>query len=444
MALLVEKGTWTGNGSSPQTITLANGSLTPIAIICWATGPGAAGTITANSIFSLGFGTRRGGATQQGCLSLWVADNVATSSASRNDGTTLLRVLSAETTADYNVSLSSFGAGQFTVTYSSAANANGDNFHYIVIGGADATDAIVVLPQLVQGTPPFTQDVTTVGFQGNVLFALWGSSANAGGTPTSNSVYSFGVAAQHDAGIGQWSIGGHFEDAITMATQLDADKRFSDSDLITGLAATGQAMDAVWALDSFLSNGFRLACSDSPGTNNTNSVFLVIQGGQWNAFSQAKDTATGTDDYPFSSPSFTPAAALFANAGNVTTADSLISNMNMCVGATDGTRQGIAGYACVDRVINTQADRLHATDRCIEVLSGGNPMTEGSEASFSAFSAGNVQINWATNNGAADLMGVLAMGDTAAAPTGHPTMRRFSETKYNRPVEVGRSGVKVA
>jgi hypothetical protein len=33
---------------------------------------------------------------------------------------------------------------------------------------------------------------------------------------------------------------------------------------------------------------------------------------------------------------------------------------------------------------------------------------------------------------------------TPAAPTGHPAIRRFSQTKYNRPVEVGRSNVMVA
>lgn len=416
MAMSVRKGTWAGNNTSPQSITTPG--FQPIAIICWTTGPGAAGSFSANFTGSMGFGTRRGGTTQAAGISYWLQDAVATTSVSRvyNNGSIMLRVLSAETTTDYTVSLSSFDSGGFTVTYSSAANANGDTFHYLVFGGDDLTDANVLLPTM--NTTGTSQAVGGMGFTPDVLFCLYSQSTTAN-TVASNGMFSIGVATSPSQ---YWAIATTATDGDTMASNMNWNRNMWTSACLASLTINANTIDGLWDLDSFDIDGFTLGIPDNIATASTEAIFLGIEGGVWEAGTKAKSTSTGDDTFTLANSSLTPRGVILV------TNDQANENMDQAntgfmLGAgtsTDGTQEGCFGGAAPE-AITTTCDRTHSTTRVIAQITGGASPSIDSEADLTQLNQGNFVINWATNDGSSPLVGYLAFGDSPAAPGGPAT-----------------------
>ncbi len=93
MALQVEKGTFTTPAGTGD-VTVTTGFI-PKALIVWATPVTTAfwNSPRADIQNCIGFGTRRGGSTQQGCASIWSADSQAVSDTSRvRSETAIIRV----------------------------------------------------------------------------------------------------------------------------------------------------------------------------------------------------------------------------------------------------------------------------------------------------------------------------------------------------------------
>lgn len=408
MSLLAEKGTWTGNNSAAQTITLANGSLTPKAIICWSTGPGSAGSFQAGTRFSIGFATRRGGSTQEKCIGIFDADNVSTSDNSRVRHSELLHLLSSASATDYTITLDSFGAGQFVVGYSSASNANGDIFHYLVFGGDDITDANVI--DWTMDATTGTEVITGVGFQSSVMFAI-DADLSADNTITANANWGFGVASSPSE---ERSVAENMTDGDTMTTTMNYNRSQLQS-VLHRLTVNADTQDAEWNLASFDSDGATLTVVDGPATTTRIASFLFIQGGAWEVGSQGSITGTGDDTFLLTNKRLTPKGALmWTNNFDFT----IGSGNRFCLGAatsTDGAQEGVGGYV-VAEAINTQSDRFHATDRAIEILttSGGTP-AETAEADMSAFNLGNFVLNWASAPGSSFVINFVAFGEQKLA-----------------------------
>lgn len=421
MALLVEKGTWTGDGTvSPitQTITLANSSLTPIAIIAWATGPGAAGSFAAASFFSMGFGTRRGGATQSGCICIANEDNLATAGAGRIRNTTLLDIMDSRQSRDYRVNLVSFAQGSFSVSYGDLGS-TGDILHYLVFGGDDLTDATVL--NWTMDATSGAEVITGAGFQGNVLFALDSDLATTSSIST-NIAASFGFASSN---ANYRSMAITATNADTMASSMNWNKAFRSDACLERLTINADTSDGRWDLNSFDSDGVSLGVVDAPSATDRIATFLIIEGGQWEAGSKAKATGTGNDTFTLANSALTP-KGIITFTTRQTAVGITTGNTDFCIGAgsspstTRGSAvNGVAGCTGPE-AINTQADRFHATDAVIEELTGGATPAETSEAWFDTASAGSFILDWATNGGSSALIGYLAFGDNAAAPSGPP------------------------
>jgi hypothetical protein len=414
MATKFEVGTWTGNNTSPQTISLADSSLTPIAIIVTTIASGVPGSgIVPNQVFSMGFGTRRGGATQSGCVGIWSSDNVATGSTGRTRDTTLLKVLSAETTTDYTVSLSSFAAGQFVVTYSSAANANRDQFQYWVFGGDDLTDAIVI-NETMDGTT--TQSITGAGFQPDVLFAL--DADLTGTTNTSNLALGFGCASSPTQ---FWTQCITETDADTMASTQNWNKQNNISNCLARLTINADTQSALWDLDSFDSDGATLGVNDAPPATTSICTFLFIKGGSWEAGQKAKGTdIPGDDTFTLTNSNLVVRGIILGN----TDAISNDISTGSCVfilgaGSTPNTTRGNAVNNCVASVggegFPTDVDRYRATDLVTAIIRD-TPTTEDNEAWYDTAGTGSFIIEWAGTTSSATLINYLAIGDSPAAP----------------------------
>ena len=413
MSTKFEVGTWTGNNTSPQTITLADSTLTPIAIIVWMTGASAApaaGSFAANEIMSIGFGTRRGGSTQSGCVGIWSQDNVATGSTGRVRNTTLLQVLAGEAVSDYTVSLSSFAAGQFTITYSSAANANGDFFHYAVFGGSDLTDANVI-NETMDGTT--TQAITGVGFQPDVLFAI-DADLTTTGTETSNLALGFGCASSPTQ---QWTQCITATDGDTMANNMNWNHQINGSNCLARLTINADTQSALWDLNSFDSDGATLGVNDAPPATTSISTFLFIKGGSWEA-GQLQKINLGDQTFTLSNSNLVVRGIILGNV------DELVNQIGtgattfvLGAGSTPNTTRGNAVNNCIgitgDEVISTSADRFRATDSVIEIME--DPAATVTEAWYDTAGTGSFVIEWVTDSARNTLINYLAIGDSPAA-----------------------------
>jgi hypothetical protein len=415
MSTLFETGVWTASGSTPQTVTLANGSLTPIAIIVWTThraAAPAAGAFAASSMMSIGFGTRRGGATQSGCVGIFNTDAVTTSANGRVYNTTLLHIMATATTTDYTVSLSSFGAGSFTVTYSSAANSSADIFHYMVFGGTDLTDAIVI-NQLMNSVGA-TQSVTGAGFQPNVVFGLDAQASATAGTLVTNMAMSFGCATSSTQ---SWCVSNVATNGDTTLAAQNWNRGIRSDAFIERLTINADTTDARWNLNTFTSDGATLDVVDAPTTTTLLCPLLFIQGGTWEAGSKAKITTTGTDTFTLANASLVMRGVIMA-CNSATAVGVGTANTTLVVGAgstPNATRASAINGVCGvvgPEAATTTADRFRATDSVIEELTGGTTPAETSEAHYSSAGTGTFAINWAVNGGSAALITYLAIGDT--------------------------------
>jgi hypothetical protein len=427
VAVKVEVGTWTGSGSSPQTITLADGAFgTPIAIIAWMTGQATApssGSFAAVAIQSMGFGTRQGGTTQQGTVCAWLGDDISTGATSRGrQNSKLLYVPSAQFTPDYTVSLSSFGDASFTVAYSSAANASGDIFHYKIISGLDNA---IVLNWLMDSTGA-TEVVTGTGFQPVAMLALDIDEAN-NNSLDSTVTMSFGCAT---SAAKFWSVALTATSGDTMTSTMNWNRAVRSDACLERLTVNADTSDARWDLDSFDSDGATLGVVDAPSNTNRVCPLLFIQGGTWEAGTFAKSTTItgGAQTVTLADASLTPVGVLLGTT-NQTAVGISEADATMCLGAgsTPSTTRGSAVNNCLGitgpEAINTTADRFRATDAIIEELTGGTTPAETSEAWYRSASAGAFGIEWANPNGTvAHLIGYLAVGAAAVAnvPSAQP------------------------
>lgn len=420
MALQVKKGTWTASAASPQAITGVG--FTPKALIVWSTGTGAAGAITATSILSIGFGTRRGGVTQQRCASLWNQDAVATSSTARDWRANLLARMSSETTVDNTVSLLSLDADGFTVEYST--NVSGNIFHFLAIGGADIADANVI--EATAATAGATQDITGFGFQPDVVLCLSAQIA-AAASSVSNLGMGFGCATGGPEVADEWTWALTADDGVTMASALNWNSYFEGGACLSLLTINADTVDARWGLNSFLADGIRLDIVDAPAAA-YRLFFLGLKGGQWKASFLGAQTTSGAQIFGFIDPTFTPKGVLVGRSRAAASASVTANAFGALIGAATDTAGAQEGAACVTGVeaISTQADRVHITDGTINELSTANPPTQTRRGDTTAFADGSFTITWSAT-GTAFLVGYLAMGDSPPAPSGHPAYSRHRE-----------------
>jgi hypothetical protein len=374
-------------------------------------GAAAAGFVASQAL-SIGFGTRRGGSTQSGCIGLWSSDGVATTSDGRVRNTTLLHVLSAEITSDYTVSLDAFAAGSFTVSYSSAAAASGDTFAYMVIGGLD--DAIVL--NQVMDSVGATQVITGAGFQGNALLCL-DASLNANNTPTSNIAVSFGCATSASR---FWSVAVTETDGDTMTSAMNWNKAARTDACLERLTINGNTTDARWDLDTFDSDGFTLGVVDAPTATDQIATFLVLKGGSFEAGSKDKSAATGNDTFTLADVSLGVEGVILGCINAATGLTLNTADMMLGAGSTANTTRGSAVNNTIGIVgpeaISTTADRFSATDSVIEELTGGATPAETSEAFFDSKGTGTFDIDWVVNGGSTNPVFYLAIGNQVITP----------------------------
>ncbi len=409
MALQVEKGTFsTPAGTGDVTVTTG---FVPQALIVWASPVTTSfwGSPRADIQNCIGFGTRRGGSTQQGCASIWSADAQPTTDTSRaRSQTQIIRLLTAALTVGQQATLSSFGSTNFVLNF--GTNSLGVvSYHYIVFGGADITDAIVLNPTL--DSTSATQAITGAGFQPDVLFALDVDQNIA--NPFSGLVFSFGFASSptqfQSCAITQST-------GDTMTSSQNWNRSFRSDACLERLTFNADTSNARWDLDSFDADGFTLGVVDAPSATDEVATFLLIKGGGWEAGSFAKPiTTTGADTIALVETSLTPKGLILFSTKQTSVGIGTGSSTFVLGAATaaDGTQTGTTGAYGIES-INTTAKQFNSNDSAIETIATSS---EDAVATVSNFSAGSFDLNWSVNSASADLIAYLAIGDNISIVT---------------------------
>ena len=418
MTLQVKKGSWTGNNTSPQAISAVG--FQPLALIVWTTGPGATDVVTAHAIASIGFATRQGGSTQQATERHAYVDNVATSNGtSQITSAEMLNVLTSALGTDYTINLDSLDSDGFTVSYSSAANANGDVFHYLALGGSDLTDARVRAGVGTDWpTSGATFDLTGFGFQPDAAIVL---------SPGANGLHvGFIDTAGHEC-----SIATVFTITDTMTSSMNQDGYFSQTSALSQLTNNADTLDALADFNSWLSDGIRFNNADAPSSQKPVAI-LGLKGGQYHVGSAAKSASSGAQT--FGSLPFQPVAVLLIGADGVTAAATVTAaTAGFTVGAssaTDGSAEGCFMVA-IGEAINTQSDRIQSTTKSIGFMTVGGPSTLQTAADMTAMGATSFELTWSAA-GAAELVGYMVFGSTPVQKAPPPTLRRKQHYAINR------------
>jgi hypothetical protein len=420
MALVCEKGVITAlaaTGVQTYNLGSAFNGVEPKFLICWATYDTADGLTDGDGIFSLGFGTRDGGASQNVGICMF-SDDTPTASATvqGNFSDAVLKGVIADGTAvDYVATLDSFVTGtpsQFKLNWTDFP-ASAIKVHYLVLGGSSLTAARA--GSVTTTTAVATQDVTiNTGWGQPDALLLISSNWNTAGITQTDAALGFGAATSDTDGrstmfkeedaANTMSLGS-LQGAFLMQWFTAAVAKDSDAKL---------AAKASWPVD-----GFRLSYADQAGFAWQNR-YLALKGITMKTGSGTAPTAgsppvaqtlTGT-------AGATARAALVWTSGQIVSATAITTGTRhgqFSLGATDGTNEGVASI--VEESANTASisGRDFTSAKIVRLLDAGNPPTLQAEAD-SGLSGVDATLSWNDIDSVATEYNWLILAESAPPP----------------------------
>lgn len=411
MALKLEKGTLTAPaGTGNQTYTLADSAFGTVkALLLWATFETTDADTDGNGIMAIGFGTYRASAAQQFCINYFDLDAAGTSSCAKGQqATSILHALSGVTpTVDYDAALVSLGDHQFVLNWTNAPGAL-IVVHYLALGGADITDALV--NEFTLATAAGTQQFTVAtGFgQPDLMLAL-ACRGTTDGDAVGAAVLSIGAGID-DSNEAHTSMAQNTSSA-TMVMGVDQDSTFFSN--LTSATATLYEFE-LSAKASWPTDGFQVNKLTAPAATALFGV-LSLKGTFSKAIGSglAPTTApTVTQDLNLGT-GLTPRGAFFFH--NTIAATSAIDGSHadlgtFGIGATDGTNQGWAGVGNDDANTTAICHRNHSTSKTIKMYQPAAAGTLASEATSSLVTT-NVRLTWADTDTVAREYRYVLLGD---------------------------------
>lgn len=347
MAVSTKVGAFnTGTGAAGSTVDVTCG-FQPKAIILWCVGrTETTDAVTRDDLaMSVGFGKDD---STRFCVALSDDDGAGTHAGGnviRSDS--ILTTLDIAGATDGLLDLSavaSWPADGFQVTIDDQF-AESVRVGFLAIGGSDITDVNIGSYTVTAGANPRTEDVTTVGFQPDIVFTLQSpSTANTPSTAAANIVLGAGISSTKQA-IASWAtdpgattddtgsycwVGGEFSGCHNVTDPLHMNERYG--------------------LNSMLSNGFRI---DVPEDGATRAfIHMSIKGGSWDLGDLS--TRADTNDIAVTGLSFQPKALFFVSAARAeSTQDAATAVLHASIGAATGASEQHAQAARSEDVGST-------------------------------------------------------------------------------------------
>lgn len=416
MALKVETGVLTSPGATGnQTISLVDtGFGTVKALILFGTHETVEADTGADGIFTMGFGSFRGAAAQQVCINYFDDDGPTTSASGRGfTSASILRGLSAATpTLDFDAALVSLGDAQFVINWTDLPATASLKFHYLALGGADITDALVATFDLT--TTAGTQDVTVAsGFaKPDLLFALASNLGTTEGDEAASGNICFGVgiddASEAHSTFNQEN-GRPSMECSSHQTSTFLASIFTDTIVQFNIELSAKAS---WPTD-----GFQVNKLTAPGSNGRIG-YLALKGSFSAAVGSGLAPITGTPpvNQDLALGQTPRGAVFFHNAIPANTAlDNTAADLGVFgLGVMDGTREGWVGVGQDDANTASVAHRHHSESKTVKMFTPSAAGTLASEADGS-FSGTNVRLAWNDIDTVEREYRYLLLGDGAAA-----------------------------
>ena len=388
MAVTVEKGSFAVNtGLGSQTVNLADGSLTPKAILFFGTRQSAGGYSAANGSLFFGAATRQGGTTQQ-WVQAYGADDAAVGASNTNrrlDTSACIHLFNDGSGGiDGEASLTSFGAGQFTINVDNTFAAN-YVVHYYAIGGTDITDAYA--GTMGTGTGTGTVSTTAPGFTPSFVLACHGANAAIDTNAGSNAHYGFGL--WDGTNTRQFTFASQDAQATTRVRSKQ------DSGFLYAFGSGADTEDFAASGSSFDATGFTINISNAVAAQFFFG-YLALAGGQHKVF--AKTTGTSITSYTETGvTTFTPVGFVGGSWNQTASASVNSSAGKFTIAAADVNSNGGVWHEDVDNVGTTQISWRNQLNKFMSISSADSTtLTEGSITSFSSTGYGG---SWSSADG---------------------------------------------
>lgn len=400
MTLLVEQGSFTKTTSTStpvdQTVTLSNGSLTPKVIWLWTGGQTTNdGTYADHSRTCYGFSDT---ATDV-CFSTRVHEtSELETNVYRNDSVIAIIDIGTNTIVS-QADVSSVGAGNFHLNWSTQSNTSAMVIHYMVAGGTDITNVSVfqtTVGATTTGNKSYNGSGTTFTPDfGMMITGPDGTQAiNTVGSSADNSAFSIGAMKSTTA---RWCIWKRDETVGTSDSDM-----FHSASLVSfqGSNTTGAQVGAAdfVSFNSAAGGGITINVTDGYPQTTAIFMFLLIKGGVWDVGAFQQKSGTGTQDVTLASGQ-DPELVFLGGINSATTGSVQISS-HMGLGGSDGTHSGalfagstsdLATYQTATSTLNTKCYRIStpaatASSSTTDAECDMNDMTLG----------GKFQLNWTT------------------------------------------------
>lgn len=290
--------------------------------------------------------------------------------------------------------LDSFGAGSFTLDFTTAGSAY--SIGYLAIGGADVNAYIGNFAG--QGTTG-SQAITGVGFQPTaVLFHSSDLSTTQWGTVANGTVSGFFGCAT--ASTEEWAMAW---DHRSINSTTNDSRQTASNCLLEGDTATGLA-----DFTSMDSDGFTVNWTTA---DDSYYYFVAINGVDAFAGNNTQKTSTGTQAY--TGVGFQPDVLLMMGTDDAVLDTSRTDIWGHSIGATDATSEFAIWYG---ENRSTGSDMSQAADETIQSYNAGTP-TLNAEANISSFDSDGYTLNWGAADATARYHFILALADAGGGAT---------------------------
>jgi hypothetical protein len=405
MPFSVKKGTFTAPAVA-GTITVTPGFQIK-ALIVFGNNQTAEG-IAAGQVGSYGLasGTAAG---KQRALGWNSDDNVATTDTARMWTDAIIGVPDLAGGTLIRGVLSAIGATTFDINFTTTVS--GAIFHYIALGGADLTDADLILYTTPTATGNF--DITGTTFTPDVVLFLQ-SIEVALGSGNVSIVVGWGAA---ESSSKRWAHTHQASHGQTMTAQMNF-LRSQYTTQCVRLVESDTAITLSADFVQFLSNGGRVNFT-AVDTVGLLGAALFLRGGQYEVGAVSAPTGAPplNNDVNVGFPPVGLFLSSYGQIGDNVAARYVDSGQHL--GGGDGTDEGTQGSTGKDATLNTQTDRSTVTTKAIRTLTAANPATVDGEADH-FFPAGGAPANsfrltWTDTPAVAAEICYVAFGDAAAA-----------------------------
>jgi hypothetical protein len=436
MGLNCQKGTITQPGViGSQTISLP-ANFDPKIVILWKSWRSAAGLAAGDGHFTMGMGTKNGGAIQQYyChgFALGAASTAEQTVHSQGTDAILKGVNSNATTVDFEVDLTDIVTGassSFVLNWVDLSGLASELINYIVLGG-DAISAARVGTFATTASSTGENVTVAAGFgqpDGLLFMTLPWTDA----TPSAADLALSLGAANSDTDRRCSHI--HYEDGSALMALASWQKARALVTTGAGITADGE-MDLA-AKGSWPTDGFATAWPDPPGFAYISIGYLAWKGTMKAAIGAASaPTSTGSQTLSGISGS-TAKGALFwstmvaSNASIVTAATGLGGFM---VGASDGTNHGAAAMSELSGDAVSQTGRAFDNTKCmyhmISVTGSASPTAKAN--CTMALSGKDVVLTWGTVDAAVSReFNYVIFGEAAAVVAPRKNQKIYSDAGH--------------